>query len=380
MTSLIIRTSGRRMFNLGTSTPRLTGATALFVVPFLAVALLLITDPGPAPLAIWLVGLVLLMATPLAVMHLAQRRSSRRERVIWLLVGLTGMGWLWTLAALWLAPASRDLLTAVLLMVLLGTTALPELIRLRALGFASLSYLFSLVLCYLLSHSTFDPRAELARGIVVALALLAAAVLGRTYTGMEERLHARDESLKQVALRLTRIGQRDMVTQTYNRRFLFEILYREKSRADRLRRSFSIALLDIDHFRRITEEYGHASSDRLLRAFTKRLQMNLRGSDWAAPGRVLGRFGAEEFLLLLPETGLEPARCAVDRLRAEIAVQPFAAGVKLTISAGIAEYRLGDSLEHTLKRAQRALYLAQQWGRNRVEVDPNDVRRSDDVR
>jgi diguanylate cyclase (GGDEF)-like protein len=107
-----------------------------------------------------------------------------------------------------------------------------------------------------------------------------------------------------------------------------------------------------------------------LRAFARRLKDNLRGSDWFASGRVLGRFGAEEFLLLLPDTKLKSAQTTVDRLRAQIALRPFAAGVKLTVSAGIAQYRLGEPLENTLKRSQRALHLAQQWGRNRVEVDP----------
>ncbi len=358
------------MFNLATATPRITGATALYLVPFAAIGLLLLIDSGSLDLTTGVVSLVLLAATPLAVLELARRRRTKRERLIWLLVGLSATAWLWALGALWLVPTSRDLLTAVLLMVLLGIPGLPEAIRLRAIGFAAVSYLLALTLGYLLGHQSFEPRSELSRAVVVALALLAAAVLSRAYTRMEERIAARDGSLKRAALRLTRFGQRDGVTQTYNRRFLFEILDREKARADRLKQPFSIALLDIDHFQRINETYGHASADRLLCAFARRLKDMLRGSDWIAPGRVLGRFGAEEFLLLLPQTPLKAGQAAVDRLRAEIAVRPFGAGVKLTFSAGIAEYRVGEALENTLKRAQRALHLAQQWGRNRVEVDP----------
>jgi diguanylate cyclase (GGDEF)-like protein len=358
------------MFNLGTATPRLSGATALYLVPFVAIALLLLIDGGEMPLTSGVTALVLLAATPLAVLELARRRRSKRERLLWLLAGLCGSAWLWTLATLWTLPGSRDLLTAVLLMVLLGTPGLPEFLRLRALGFAALSYGFAAVFGYLFDAPAFVPRAELARAVVVALALVGTAVLSRAYTRLEERLAARDNSLKRAALRLNRFRQRDTVTETYNRRFLFQILDREKARADRLRQPFSVALLDIDHFQRVNDAYGHASGDRLLSAFARRLKDVLGGADWATPARVLGRFGAEEFLLLLPETRLQTAERAVDRLRAQIALRPFAAGIKLTVSAGIAEYRLGESLENTLKRSQRALHLAQQWGRNRVEVDP----------
>jgi len=358
------------MFNLGTGTPRLTGALALYLAPFAAVGLLLLTDPGSMDPANRVGALLLLALTPVAVGEVARGQVSRRERATWLVAGLSITGWLWALAALWLVPASRDLLTVALLLVLFGTPGLPEPVRRRTLGLAGLAYLFSIALGYLLSYHTFEPRAELMRAFVVGLALITAALLGRAYTCLEERLAAQQNALQRAAFRLTWLRQRDSVTRTYNRRFLFELLGREKARADRLRRSFSVVLLAVDYFQRVSDQYGHGSADQLLRAFAQRLKSHLRGSDLFAPGRVLGRFDAEQFLLVLPETDLSSAQSAVDRLRAQIAVRPFAAGIKLTVSAGIAEYRLGETLENPLKRAQRALHLAQQWGRNRVEVDP----------
>jgi diguanylate cyclase (GGDEF)-like protein len=358
------------MFNLVSNAPRPNGATVLYLVPFVAIGLLLLIGSSNIPVSAGMISLLLLAATPLVVLHIAGRRPNKRGRLVWLLTGLSVTAWLWTLAAGWLLPGSRDLMMAVLLMVLLGTPGLPEAIRLRALGFAAVSYILALTFGFLFNHSAFEPRAELGRAVVVGLALIAAAVLARAYNRLEGRVASRETALRRITMHLTRFGQRDPVTQTYNRRFLFEVLDREKARADRLKTSFSVALVDIDHFKRVNETYGHVSADRLLGAFARRLKEQLRGSDWFASGRVLGRFGAEEFLLLLPETRLNAAQSAVDRLRAQIALRPFAAGVKLTVSAGIAEYRLGEPMENTLKRAERALHLAQQWGRNRVEVDP----------
>ena len=358
------------MFNLVSKTPQINGATVLYLMPFFAIGLLLLLEARELSASVGTLFLLLLAATPITVLQFARRRPNKREGLLWLLTGLSLTAWLWTLAAGWFLPGSRDLLLAVLLMVLLGAPGLPQTIRLRALGFAALTYALALSFGYLLSYELFQPRAEAARVAVIILALLASAVLARAYNRLEDRVAARDSALRRATMHLTRFGQRDPVTQTYNRRFLFEVLDREKARADRLKSTFSIALLDIDHFKRVNETYGHACGDRLLGAFARRLKDQLHGRDWFATGRVLGRFGAEEFLLLLPDTPLNSAQSTVDRLRAHIALRPFAAGVKLTVSAGISEYRLGEPLEHTLKRAERAVHLAQQWGRNRVEVDP----------
>src|SRR5690606_39457410 len=133
---------------------------------------------------------------------------------------------------------------------------------------------------------------------------------------------------------------------------------------------FAIALIDIDRFKSINDSHGHLVGDQLLRAFARRVSERLREVD------LLGRYGGEEFILLLVGTRLAGAVRLAERLREDVAAANWdevLPGLRLTMSAGVAEYRPGESLEALLERADNALYAAKRGGRNRVERAPNRI-------
>ncbi len=130
-------------------------------------------------------------------------------------------------------------------------------------------------------------------------------------------------------------------------------------------RPFSVALLDIDHFKRVNDRYGHVAGDRVLRAVAKLLDENRRTEDF------LGRYGGEEFAVLLPETGLDAAAAAAEKLRrcVEKAKMNYeGAVIPVTLTAGVAEASSADTDPARLfSRADKALYSGKAGGRNRIE-------------
>ncbi|MCC5795118.1 MAG: GGDEF domain-containing protein [Chromatiales bacterium] len=164
-------------------------------------------------------------------------------------------------------------------------------------------------------------------------------------------------------------SERDELTHSYSRRYMMDMLRREKSRSDRSGEGFSICLLDIDHFKAVNDRFGHLTGDRILTSFVRRLRRELRGMDSINAGgmpRALGRFGGEEFLVVLPGTGLQGALRCAERLRQAIVRRPFGGLHHVTTSIGIAEHQQGESLEQLLRRCDEALYAAKRAGRNRV--------------
>lgn len=161
----------------------------------------------------------------------------------------------------------------------------------------------------------------------------------------------------------------DELTQLYNRRFAEEYLQKLVALSRRTQRSFSVLLLDLDHFKAFNDCFGHAAGDRLLRAFAAELQSILRRSAIAA------RWGGEEFLVILPEEDLAGARVLAERLRAstaQIRLDAPLTDLAITVSIGIGTFPVhGRSQSELLQAADRALYQAKREGRNRVEVPAN---------
>jgi len=164
-----------------------------------------------------------------------------------------------------------------------------------------------------------------------------------------------------------RLATTDELTRIYNRRQFFTLADRELSRAQRYERPLSVIMMDIDHFKRVNDTHGHAVGDEVLREVARRLQETIRDVD------ILGRYGGEEFAVLLPDTRASDALVTVaERLRlciAETPVQTEAGALTVTVSLGLAQ-RSEDatSLTELLTRADGALYRAKDGGRNRTEV------------
>jgi two-component system cell cycle response regulator len=139
--------------------------------------------------------------------------------------------------------------------------------------------------------------------------------------------------------------------------------------ARRAGRPMAVLILDIDRFKSVNDSHGHEAGDEVLRAFAARLREEVRGED-----RV-GRYGGEEFVVLMPDTGADSALGAAERIRHAVENRRFgidggARTIPLTISAGIAELEPGDTVQSLLRRADEALYAAKAAGRNRVVIRP----------
>jgi diguanylate cyclase (GGDEF)-like protein len=169
------------------------------------------------------------------------------------------------------------------------------------------------------------------------------------------------ESLDQ----MRQLASHDELTRTLNRRSLMARLEQERSRAERGGTPFSVALLDLDHFKAVNDSYGHPVGDDVLRAFAKTAHGAMRDSD------AFGRYGGEEFMFIFGATAPAAALAAVERVRAAFAArdwESFAPGLRVTVSAGVAGYQAGERVSQLVGRADAALYEAKRAGRNCVIV------------
>ncbi|QSX35603.1 GGDEF domain-containing protein [Shewanella sedimentimangrovi] len=165
---------------------------------------------------------------------------------------------------------------------------------------------------------------------------------------------------------LYRQATRDPLTGLFNRRALFERLQTEVLRADRYLRSVTVLLLDLDRFKRVNDQYGHLVGDKVLQSFAVAAQKAVRNVD------LVGRYGGEEFLVILPETDAKHALDVAERIResceALLVTTDDGEEVRFTTSIGLAQWQGPEDLAELVERADNALYRAKTAGRNRVEV------------
>jgi diguanylate cyclase (GGDEF)-like protein len=183
------------------------------------------------------------------------------------------------------------------------------------------------------------------------------------------------EKLQETKRELEEISVRDGLTRLFNRRYLEDCLYHEFDRVRRYGGQLSVIILDIDHFKYINDSYGHPAGDAVLIHLASVLKDNLRASD------IAGRYGGEEFAILLPNTDPPGAARLTERIRAHIAAEPphhDAMTVPFSVSIGIAG--LTDQVadpEALIKNADLALYYAKENGRDRAirhdQMDPADL-------
>jgi diguanylate cyclase (GGDEF)-like protein len=181
--------------------------------------------------------------------------------------------------------------------------------------------------------------------------------------GLRRRLAEGRAKLAESLEQMQQLASHDDLTRTLNRRSLMARLEQERSRAVRGGETFSVALMDLDHFKAVNDGHGHAVGDEVLKAFARAAHGSLRDSD------AFGRYGGEEFMLILGGTQPGAALPAVERMRQGFAATDWdaiAPGLRVTVSAGVAGYRAGESISQLLHRADEALYEAKHAGRNRV--------------
>jgi diguanylate cyclase (GGDEF)-like protein len=209
-----------------------------------------------------------------------------------------------------------------------------------------------------------DLRAE---GLKIAGACFGLAVLtlqSRRFALLRERTHKDKLALADAADKLRRITCRDALTGLFNRAHMDERLQAEAQRGLAGGPGFSVALVDLDHFKRINDSHGHQAGDAVLIDFAKVALETLRDTD------VVGRLGGEEFLILMPDTVPGDNACvALRRLHERLAqhvVNVGSAQISMRFSCGIADWAPGISVDHLLEQADKALYQAKAQGRHRT--------------
>ncbi len=194
-------------------------------------------------------------------------------------------------------------------------------------------------------------------GRIVDVRLSAGPAGGHVLTYVDVTEHKRLED------QLRRLATTDALTGVYNRRTILEIAEREIARAIRYEKPLAMLMLDIDHFKRVNDTYGHQAGDEVIRNVCNICSSEIRGADF------FGRLGGEEFGVILPETAIDPAWHLADRLRDLIAgsvMDEVAEGFRVSVSIGVSQRRPADSVEALMQRADAALYAAKRAGRNRV--------------
>ena len=172
--------------------------------------------------------------------------------------------------------------------------------------------------------------------------------------GLEKTVQERTQKLKELSIT-------DELTQVGNLRSFWQMLKTEMERSSRYKHLLSLLMIDVDHFKKYNDEFGHTIGDKILKMIAQTLKKNIRNTDF------LARYGGEEFVVILPETSQKQAQELAERLRKAVAKKKK----KLTISVGVTCFTEKSKIKNSKKlviQADKALYQAKRKGKNRVEV------------
>ncbi|MFC5459043.1 GGDEF domain-containing protein [Massilia niabensis] len=207
----------------------------------------------------------------------------------------------------------------------------------------------------------YQPQRELFNFGLTAIVMLAISQLSGQLMDMRTRLKTQKIALEGALAHIKEMAARDELTGLPNRRRMMTLLQEHATRHARGGPRFFVCIIDLDHFKHINDTYGHAAGDAVLRSFAAQAQVVLRTTD------IIGRWGGEEFLVLLQETPPGEPMLGVARLRESLSVTPASPGlpdVRVRFSAGFARYEENEPIDQAIERADRALYAAKSAGRN----------------
>ena len=206
--------------------------------------------------------------------------------------------------------------------------------------------------------------------LVVCMAVLLSRQYAAVLDNLGELVNERTQQLRDANSRLARHAREDALTQLLNRRGFQESAEQIIANVQAQGSTLSLILCDVDHFKRINDRYGHAVGDRVLQHLARHLGLNIRDVD------ILGRWGGEEFILVLPDLSLSGAQTLAQRLCDSLPSQIFRIdGIRLglTMTFGVAQWRQGDTLESLIARADVALYEGKTRGRCQVVSERPNV-------
>lgn len=180
-------------------------------------------------------------------------------------------------------------------------------------------------------------------------------------------MQIKSEALAIALSKVEHMAAHDQLTGLINRHRMHEVLDKEWHRLQRQARPTTLVMMDLDHFKRVNDSFGHQVGDEVLKRFATLADTYLRDAD------VVSRWGGEEFLVFCPDTSAEQALIALHRLREQLRVQPFLdthPTLQITFSAGLATLRPSESMDSAIERADQALYQAKEAGRDRFMQSP----------
>ncbi len=204
---------------------------------------------------------------------------------------------------------------------------------------------------------------EILQWFIFTVTCLGFVLTGTLINRLRTRLSDKNEQLAGALEQVREMAIRDELTGLFNRRHVMEILEQQQALAESGDYSFSICYLDLDHFKPINDRFGHGVGDQVLTRFAHIARGSLREADY------IGRLGGEEFILMLPDTDHSEAWRVAERLRQTLEETDFSdlhEELRVTVSAGVAEYQAREDLDAVMARADLCLYQAKENGRNRV--------------
>jgi len=270
-----------------------------------------------------------------------------------------------TTYGMYYANEARGLLLLIYILVFIfGIFRLNTRQFLYISAFCLITYGINIILLHIFRPYKVNLHIEYLQFGILSLVLIAFSIVAGYISSMRQNLSTSRAELERSVSIIREMAIRDDLTGFYNRRHMIELLEYELNRCARTGSVFCLAMLDIDHFKNINDTYGHQAGDQTLKTFAAIIRKAMRSSDFC------GRYGGEEFLIVLTQTGTDGAKVFAERLRQLIEKSVFpelGADIRVTASLGLAQYQAKEDVEKTIHRADTALYEAKKKGRNRVE-------------
>lgn len=306
--------------------------------------------------AMWSVGVIALALLP-ATRLKVDLETAVLIRTMWFNIGVVAM-------ALLVPGAVRIFLLVLPLFGLMYASLYLNRSHVAVMGL--FTYLFY-VICSagLASYTQADQELEFFLGLGFGFLLIGGSILIFEAQAGRIALEERNTALRETMGRLHEMALRDELTGVHNRRYILDVMARQKSLADRQQQGFTVCYCDLDYFKRVNDQFGHVTGDRALRQFAELAVGVVRNIDYVS------RFGGEEFVMVLVGADERAAENVANRLRTRTK-QMWVPGTNddfvLSVSIGVTAFKSGERVEDTLNRADRALYSAKMSGRDKVIV------------
>ncbi len=292
--------------------------------------------------------------------HLHSDPGLNFPQMLW---AMTGIAWAYAITG----PARGGVILIMMLIIVFGMFALSarQSRLITATGFAMLG---GVMLCKALTDPAhYPPRVEVVHFAFAGVVMGAVALLAGRLGALRARLERQRADLTVALERIQALATRDELTGLLNRRAVLDRLQIELRERDAEAPPLCVALIDLDHFKRVNDTHGHAAGDEVLRRFAEAARQVVRGGD------VMARWGGEEFLLMMPGASVAQGLESLARIRARLADMPMTdihPELVVTFSAGLAACSGHGDLEQAIERADAAMYAAKNAGRNRSLAAP----------